>query len=291
MHNSTEQVVVPEIDPEPIYRRCPYCLARWHRYATGHPFRSAAEPWVAQWPAHGFRETHQAWAEGVVQVALGTVGGGRVEARPATEHGAGDATAADHPFEQTVHVLTAWNPYGRSRPLAVNLSRHARLRDLLRDLGWHTRPAGVRAPDWQWAERSIAVLGVAESVVAVVARGCGQPAFYRWTPGTLTVVSTDPNDEPLHTFTVAVSIVPRRLCPMRAVKDAPQEPYVCRNPGGPWISASIHEAARWNHHRLTFLEALGCDVCNGGPADGPAGRAVPSRSQLVPSRYGPARYR
>ena len=138
------------------------------------------------------------------------------------------------------------------RPLAVNLSRHARLRDLLRDLG--------------------------------------QPAFYRWTPRTLTVVSTDTNEEPVHAFTVAVNIVPGRLCPMRAVKNAPQEPYVCRNPGGPWISSSIHEAARWNHHRLTFLEALGRDVCNGGPACGPAGRAVPSRSRLVPSRYGPARH-
>ncbi len=289
VHNSTEQVVVPELDPEPLYRRCPYCLARWHRYAEGHPLRAVAEPWVAAWPAHGFRNAYGAWADGIVQVARGTVGGGRVEVRPATEQDEAPGLR-DHLLEETVHVLTAWNPYGRSRPLAVNLSHHAQLRDVLRDLGWHTRPAGARAPDWQWAERSIAILGVAESDVAEVARDFGQPAFYRWTNDRLHVMSADGGAEPLHSFDVTAHSVASRICPMRAVKGAPQEAHVCRDPGGPWISASIHESARWNHHRQTFLRALGCDVCNGGPADGPGGRAVPLYAQLVPSRYGPARY-
>src|SRR5262249_25135390 len=155
-----------------------------------------------------------------------------------------------------------------------------RMREVLRVRGMHTRPAGVRAPDWQWAERSIAILGADEGDVLAAARYVAQPAFYRWTPGRLVVLSTELGAEPIHRFAVTAVLVPSRICPMRAVKGAPPEPHVCRNPGGPWISASIHESARWNHHRQTLLRALGCDVCDGGPADGPGGHAVPLRGQL-----------
>lgn len=289
VHNRTEQVLVPEIDRDPLYRRCPYCLARWHRYPTGHRLRRAAEPWVSTWPAHGFRDVHDAWSEGVVQVALGTVNGGRVEVHPAARHGE-EEHSADHPFELTVYVLTAWNPHGLPQPLIVNLEQDDRLQEVLRAWGLQSRQAAVRAPDWQWAERSIAIRDTAESDVLEAARYVTQPALYRWTRDRLDVLSTELGLEPIHSFAVTAHIVPSRICPMRAVKKTPQEPHVCRNPGGPWISASIHEAARWNHHRQTLLRALGCDVCNGGPADGPAGRAVPIRGQLVPSRYGPARY-
>jgi hypothetical protein len=74
-------------------------------------------------------------------------------------------------------------------------------------------------------------------------------------------------------------------CPMRA-RDATR--VVCRNPGGPWVSASIHESARWRHQREVLPVTIGY-ICQGASTDGPGGSSVEVSPKTVASRYGPCK--
>ena len=38
----------------------------------------------------------------------------------------------------------------------------------------------------------------------------------------------------------------------------------CKNPGGPWVGASIHLAAFWSVQRKVAIELLGCTSCHDG---------------------------
>jgi len=125
-HNSTRQVSVVG-HAEPLYRQCPHCDARWHRYPRRHPLRSAA-----------------------------TVSAG------------------------------------------------------------------------------------AEADVLALARRFEQPAVQRWTDGSLAVLASGTGDLVVEPTGALTTRVDSRICPMRAVRGEPQEDDVCRDPGGPWVRASMH---------------------------------------------------
>ncbi len=65
---------------------------------------------------------------------------------------------------------------------------------------------------------------------------------------------------------------------------------VCRDPGGPWISASIKASAKWRADRDTVLRSLGCDVCDSGRPAGPGGKPILLWPRTVPNRYGGPAY-
>lgn len=280
--NSTQQVSVAGF-ADPLYRQCPHCDARWHRYPRRHPLRSAATAYVDEWPAHHFRSVESAWADGVIRVA---VQGQLYDLRRVAA--ADDVPAEPLASDQPVYVVTAWNQGGVAATLTSNQTRQTALESEVRRLGWASCPAGSYDVDFRWAERAIAVSTTDEADVLALARRFEQPAVQRWYDSQLSVLATETGaliGEPTATVTTRVD---RRICPMRALKGDPQEDEVCRDPGGPWVSASIHESLRWRCQREVLLDALCCDVCRGGPPQG-RGRPIAVYPQLVASRYGPAR--
>lgn len=108
---------------DPLYRQCPHCGARWHRYSRLHWLGSAATPYVDGWPAHHLRSVEAAWSDGVVRL---TVGGRPYEVRRPTA-GADGIPAEPLVVDRPVYVLTAWNPGGRAATLTSNHARQTAL--------------------------------------------------------------------------------------------------------------------------------------------------------------------
>lgn len=281
-HNSTRQVSVVG-HAEPLYRQCPHCDARWHRYPRRHPLRSAATAYVNAWPAHGFRDLAAAWSDGVIRLS---VGGEPYDLRRATA--THDAPTEPLSADRPVYVVTAWNPGGAAASLASNQARQRALESEVGRRGWASCPASSYDVDLRWAESAIAVSAGAEADVLALARRFEQPAVQRWTDGSLAVLASGTGDLVVEPTGAVTTRVDSRICPMRAVRGEPQEDDVCRDPGGPWVSASMHESLRWRCQREVLLDALSCDVCRGGPPQG-RGRPIAVSPRLVASRYGPAR--
>lgn len=149
-------------------------------------------------------------------------------------------------------------------------------------------PAGSYDVNLRWAERAVAVSSADEADVLALGRQFDQPGVQRWYEDRLAVLVPRTGDllgQPTATVTTRVD---SRTCPMRAIASAPQEDRVCRDPGGPWVSASIHESLRWRSQRELLLDPLGCDVCGAAPPLGQGG-PIAVFPQQVASRYGPAR--
>lgn len=180
------------------------------------------------------------------------------------------------------HVIGAWNSGGEPATLRHNIDAMRGLREAVREAGWTHRRCAARDAKNLWAEPGLLLLDAPEQAVLNLARQYGQPAVLRWTPQAREVVSVD-GDVAFRTgwrwspFTV-------RPCPMQPNAKAPQE--VCRDPGGPWISASITASANWCSDRATLMHVLGCAVCDQGAADGPGGAPVLLYPRTVASRYG-----
>ncbi|MEV5409591.1 DUF3293 domain-containing protein [Thermopolyspora sp. NPDC052614] len=273
---------VIEAFPGVYYARCPHCKVRWHVHPLGTAERDLADPFVAERPAVQL-DLAAAWTGAVLRLTLDDH---ILRVGPAA--GGPDADEIPHPLDEVAHVLTGWNPGGLPGRLAHNLDAHQRLLDELRERGLRLwTDAACHHPEFAWAERSVVVVGAEESLVLEVARRFGQPAVLRWTVGLLTPIGTRTWEPLADGDPVVVTRLPQRPCVMTG--EARDE--VCRNPGGPWISRSIHFGAEWNDRRACLYAALGCDTCHGGRAGGVVGMAVGDVSieRSVPSRYGLAR--
>ncbi|MDX6427849.1 MAG: hypothetical protein QOE54_215 [Streptosporangiaceae bacterium] len=256
--SSYKTVVVPEVYDGPLYAACRMsaCQVRWHLWQNGAE-RELADPYVAEWPVIGLRPIERAWREGAVRVDTGGV---VYDVRPST--GTSDEQTS-HPFQQPVHILTAWNPDCRPADLTTNVAAGKRLEQTVQNLGHSWLPASGYGTDLPWAERSIAVVDLDDDQAQELAEQFSQPAFLRWTAHHLAAIRTGTGDL-IGEGTVSVTALDRRPCPM---SDKPVE-KVCRNPGGPWVSSAISYGSFWAGKRKTLLAALGCGVCHGGPADG-----------------------
>lgn len=278
--NDAREVVVPAHGDGPLYRECRSCGARWHLHAAGTRLRAAADTYVNQWPAFGRRHTTEAWKPTPFRVfergrALDVVPAPKVESPPATD------------YDGAVYVVTAWNPDGQPATLTRNLQLHRRMRADVQARGWDVLQVATYDEGFRWAERSLLLVGVDQAAASALALEYAQPALIKWTQPGVTMLAAGTGIA--MAAPVPTSIIPTSAaCPMRTIKGQPQEDFVCRNPGGPWISASIHESARWRQQRKMLLATIGCNVCQGTPAEGPAGEALTISPHAVASRYGPA---
>jgi len=245
--------------------------------------RGVAEPYVDAWPAFGYRLPSDAWFPTAMRIFDGA------QAFDVLPKATNDTSHIVAPFAGPVYVVTAWNPGGRPATLAQNEALQRRMDADVRHRGWHVRQTAVFDTELRWAEESTALLGLSEHDAVTLAREYAQPTLLKWSEAGVTVLTSDTGT----TLGAAVPVTIRRrsgpTCPMRTIAGDSQEDVVCRNPGGPWVSASIHESARWRHQRAMLLSTIGCSVCHGGPSDGPGGRSLDVYPQLVASRYGPGR--
>ncbi|MGW2821668.1 DUF3293 domain-containing protein [Streptomyces sp. NPDC001443] len=112
----------------------------------------------------------------------------RVEPRPpGTAEGSfpGPAEGA------TVHVITAWNPYGRTAPSDANTRAHCLLLAEIRRRGltwWPAEGGDVRGTH---REESVGVVGLSDTAARALGRRFGQDAIFAWTPGAWRVLACD----------------------------------------------------------------------------------------------------
>ena len=89
-----------------------------------------------------------------------------------------------------VWVLTAWNPRSRPLPHAENRARQDALRAMLRSAGLPALDAVGRALDQDWAEDSLAIIGVTFATAHTLARRFDQQAVFRVRAGWLSIHDT-----------------------------------------------------------------------------------------------------
>ncbi len=281
--NRAREVTDPDHGDVALYRECPSCGARWHLYAPASRSRGLADRYVDAWPAFGSRAPLEAWLPTPMRMFEGR------QAFDVVPEGTTDPPPRPTSFALPIYVLTAWNPGGRPATLAQNNAAQRTMNADVAGRGWDARTAAVHAADLRWAEQAIVLRGVDERDVVSLAAEYQQPAFLTWSEAGVAALATD-------TATALDPVVPVTIhrsaehgCPMRTINGDLQHGVVCRNPGGPWGSAAIHESARWRHQRDMLLSALGCTVGHGTPASGPGGAAREVSPRTVASRYGPAR--
>lgn len=90
---------------------------------------------------------------------------------------------------RTIHVITAFNPGGRTVPVEKNERYHNVLLDDLnrRSVTWW--PAAGGDPDGVHIEKSAAVVGLSEAEARELGRSLGQDAVFAWTPSTWRLLS------------------------------------------------------------------------------------------------------
>lgn len=103
---------------------------------------------------------------------------------------------AEGPFPEaaggaTVHVITAWNPGGRTAPADANARAHHLLLDEVRrrGLAWWSAEGGDTGGTHR--EESIAVAGLSDTAARDLGRRFGQDAIFAWTPGAWSVLACD----------------------------------------------------------------------------------------------------
>jgi len=93
------------------------------------------------------------------------------------------------PFDQPVHILTAYNPAGRAIDASDNEARHEALGAAL--VGRRVVPTVGSAPDGTFREPGYGMLDVGLEEAIDLARTFGQRAIYRWTPDVLSIIGVD----------------------------------------------------------------------------------------------------
>ena len=89
-----------------------------------------------------------------------------------------------------VWIVTAWNPWSRPIQVEQNRARQVALRATVRGAGIAALDAEGRALDDEWAEESLALVGVPFEAAHAIARRFGQQAVYRVRAGWLSVHDT-----------------------------------------------------------------------------------------------------
>ncbi|MFF6811864.1 DUF3293 domain-containing protein [Streptomyces sp. NPDC012403] len=82
----------------------------------------------------------------------------------------------------TVHVITAWNPYGRTASNDANARAQRVLLDGIRHRGLTSWPAVGGDVRGTHREESVAVLGLSDAAARDLGRRFGQDAVFAWTP-------------------------------------------------------------------------------------------------------------
>ncbi|MFJ8269338.1 DUF3293 domain-containing protein [Streptomyces sp. NPDC094154] len=112
----------------------------------------------------------------------------RVEPRP---WGTVEGLFPEPADSATVHVITAWNPRGRTEPLDTNTRAQGLLLDeiSLRGLAWWFAEGGDAGGTHR--EESVAVVGLGDTAARELGHRFGQDAIFAWTPDAWRVLACD----------------------------------------------------------------------------------------------------
>ncbi|MFF3361301.1 DUF3293 domain-containing protein [Streptomyces misionensis] len=88
-----------------------------------------------------------------------------------------------------VHVITAWNPRGRTASAGANARAHRLLLGEVHRLGLAWWPAEGGDPGGTHREESVAVVGLDDAAARGLGRRFGQDAVFAWTPGAWRVLA------------------------------------------------------------------------------------------------------
>ncbi|MDH3425526.1 MAG: DUF3293 domain-containing protein [Acidimicrobiia bacterium] len=95
------------------------------------------------------------------------------------------------PFEQPVHIVTAYNPGGVVSDAASNAARHRSLVDAVAALGVETLETIGSGPDGSIPEPGLLMAGLVRETAIAVGRRFGQSAIYEWRNDGLEVLGVD----------------------------------------------------------------------------------------------------
>ncbi len=181
----------------------------------------------------------------------------------------------------TVFVVSGQHAFGRPSTRADNAETLRRLIGRLDIQHWVWSPATTFDPGRQWVEEGVVIRGADTDEVCDLARRHGQDLVLRWDADGLAPVVTRAGVElPSNGVPVPVRIAPARTgCPLRGGVDG-----WCVQQGGPWTSGSITASLVWETHRAMLVDALGCQVCEGGPVT--VGAPLGATDLFTPSRRG-----
>lgn len=188
--------------------------------------------------------------------------------------------------ENSLHVITAWNPRGAPLDPTENDRRQKEMQDGLDRSTFEWVPAAGVAEDGLWAEASVAITGMTRQEAVQMGRQWDQEAIFEWDPSTSAVTVVSCVDDRLTARAATTYVLPTRPCPMRPPGD--RSTQLCQRPGGGWTSDSMQMAAEFDVRRHTMLRALGCDVCQGAAVPGARGRPIVVVPVHDPSRADPS---
>ncbi|MFB6955792.1 DUF3293 domain-containing protein [Streptomyces sp. NPDC056309] len=112
----------------------------------------------------------------------------RVEPRP---RGTAEGLFLEPAGSATVHVITAWNPRGRTASAEDNARAQGLLLDEIRRRGLTWWPAEGGDACGTHREESIAVVGLSDTTARELGHRFGQDAIFAWTPDAWRVLACD----------------------------------------------------------------------------------------------------
>ncbi|MER6977024.1 DUF3293 domain-containing protein [Streptomyces carpinensis] len=111
-----------------------------------------------------------------------------VEPRPS---GTAEGSFPEAAGSATVHVITAWNPLGRTASVDANARAHRLLLDEVRRRGLTWWPAQGGDASGTHREESVAVVGLGDTAARDLGRRFGQDAIFAWSPDAWRVLACD----------------------------------------------------------------------------------------------------
>jgi hypothetical protein len=104
-------------------------------------------------------------------------------------------TDGNFPFDEAVHIVTAYNPGGLVGNETENRARHRLLARRTIDLGLETLPRVGSAQDGSIPEPGLLIQGVDRAAALALGRNFEQSAIYEWTEDSLAVIGVYDNTE------------------------------------------------------------------------------------------------
>ncbi|SNT57558.1 Protein of unknown function [Streptosporangium subroseum] len=107
---------------------------------------------------------------------------------------------------RTIHVITAFNPGGRTVPAEDNYRAQGVLLDEIDRRGVAWWPAAGGDAHGVHVEKSAAVVGLSEAAACELGRRFGQDAIFAWTPGSWRLLSCSSDDSAVYGWRTTTKI-------------------------------------------------------------------------------------
>lgn len=161
-------------------------------------------------------------------------------------------------------VVAGWCPKGRATVFTDNNEALSELASQVERVGRKALPAAVFDPAAAWHLAAVAIEGEGlDDLGTRLATYALQDRYRLLDSGGITEVFLRTGFR--RRTSATLQDIAHRPCPI--LDDGKTAP--CRDPGGPWVSASIEASLRFRAKRHSALRAVGCDDCN--PTDPPVG--------------------